>query len=310
MSVTLRSTEGIDSVHIDIKINSRDLKRFCNDQKLKLEEKEKKFDWQREWFIFLAGEAITVTYNTRHKNCRFEFGGLLNYNSNPYKLQLLPKLLYCFSDRSCLVSRLDYAVDFNRQWDEFLPDMKGNYSIECVDSSIYFNRFNGAKNRKKLSTLIVYDKARQLDLFSTPLTRIELRLFRPQLKRLGLTTILHSMESFMKMANHIYSVFEHCLKLHNVYGEWTFRIKTDAIKTLQVFIEFLHGNGCLFTQPDPFQVRKSLMISNKLREWMKSECIQPAEVKKHIKGKKGAVCKSLGVDPKTFDKAITFFESA
>lgn len=305
----LRSTEGIDSIHIDLAINSADLKRFCNSNQLKLEEREKT-KWQRKWRIFLAGDPINVTYHFRSKRTTLEFGGFLDYTKDPYKLQLLRSLIHFFSDRSWSVSRLDYALDVNLCWDMILPDMRDVTTLEFSGSSTYFNNFDNSRQRKKLFTVAIYDKARQISLFSTPLTRVELRLFRPELKRLNLTGMFASEKDLIKTSNLIYSMLGHRLKLHSSDGRFVYRITTDSVKTLQGFLEFLHSDMPTVYRSDPFRIHYGLELSDKITSWMKSEGISPLEVKKHIRGGKTTLCKSLGIDPKTFDKAMSFFKAS
>jgi len=176
-------------------------------------------------------------------------------------------------------------------------------------STIYFNTFTGGKQRKKLSTLTIYDKAAEVKLFSTPLTRVELRLFRSELKRLKLTDMFDSEESLVKTSDLIYSTMEHRLKLHSVDGKFTYRIATNAVKTLQGFLEFLHGDMPTIHRPDPFRIHYGLELSDRILSWMRDEGVSPAEAQKHVRGKKVALCKSLCIDTKTFDKAIRFFKS-
>ena len=306
----LRSVEGVDSLHVDLRINFYDLERFCTEQKIKWEKGEKS-KWQRKGKIFLAGGPVTVTYHLSTKNCTFEFGGFCNYSIDLHehkKLQLLRMLIQYFPNRSWSVSRLDYAVDINIPWDMFLPDMRCD-TLAFEGSTIYFNTFTSGKQRKKLSTLTVYDKAAQIKLFSTPLTRVELRLFRSELNRLKLRKMFDLEEVLMKTSDLIYSTMEHRLKLHSVDGEFIYRIATNTAKTLQDFLEFLHGDMPTIHRPDPFRIHYGLELSNRILSWMKSEDIKPGEVKKHVKGKKVAVCKSLGIDNKTFDKAIDFLNN-
>ncbi len=298
----LKSTEGIDSIHIAIEINFYDVQRFCNDQKIKWEESEKT-KWQRKGKIFLAGDPINVTYHFRSKRSTLEFGGFLDYTKDSNKLQLLRTLVHYFPDRYWSVSRLDYALDVNMGWDMFLPDMRGS-TLGFSGTTTYFNYFDNRKRRQKLFTVVVYDKARQIGLFSTPLTRIELRLLRPELKRLKLMEMFDSEATLMKAANLIYSTLETCLKLHSVDGGFVYRIKTDVVATLQGFLEFLHSDMPTICRPDPFRIHYGLTLSKRVIDWLNEEDILPQDAKKHLKGKKIATCKSLKLDRKTFDKAI------
>jgi len=302
---SMRSTEGIDSLHIDIEINFYDVQRFCSDQKIKWEEGEKT-EWQRKGKIFLSGgKPINVTYHSRSKRSTFEFGGFLNYNKDPNKLQLLRNLLHYFPDRSWLVSRLDYAIDANMRWDMFLPEMRG-ITPDFSESSVYFNKFSKSKDRKKLLTMTIYDKASEIGLFSTSLTRVELRLFRPELRRLNLMEMFNSEEILMKTANLIYSMLETHLKLHSIDGKFVYRIKTDVVATLQGFVAFLHSHMLDIHRPDPFRVHFGLELSERVVNWMKKEGITLHNVAKKTRGRKISLCREIGIDPKTFDKAISF----
>ncbi len=306
----LRVIEGIDALHIDIEVNLADVHLFCLENNLKFEEHERT-KWQRKWFIFLHGEPISVIYHQATRNTTFEVGGLFDYNMDlrEYKkLDFLHVLIWYFSDRTWKISRFDYAIDINLKWDEMLPDMRATHCGFSA-STIYFNRLTDGKKRKKLSTLIIYDKARDIGLFSTDLTRIELRLYRPCISRLKLTDMFDSRDSFMRASNLIYSVIENQLSLYSVDGSFTYQIKTDVVATLQRFLTFLHGDESTIHRADPFRIYFGLALSDKIISWMIREGISPAEVKKHIRGKKVALCKSLCIDTKTFDKAVSFFRA-
>ena len=305
---SLRSTEGIDSIHIDIAINFYDVRQFCSDQKIKLEENEKT-KWQRKGKIFLTGgKPINVTYHFCSKRSTLEFGGFLNYNKDPNKLQLLRNLLHYFPDRSWLVSRLDYAVDINMCWDVFMPDMRGS-TLGFSGSTVYLNHFDNNKKRKKMFTVAIYDKASEIGLFSTSITRVELRLFRPELRRLKLMEMFNSEEILMKTANLIYSTLETRLELYGVDGKCVYRIKTDVVATLQGFVAFLHSDMLDIQRPDPFRIHYGLELSNRIKTWLDAEGISPEDVKKYVRGRKVALCKSLCIDTKTFDKAVSFFKA-
>ena len=310
----LKSEEGIDSIHVEIPVNFHDIRRFCDharigklNEKLKWAEGEQE-TWKRKGKIFIMGDPISVTYNVRYKRCSFEFGGFLDYTKYHYKLQLLQILLHFFHDRSYTVCRIDYAVDVNKRHDELLSDIRG-YSPIFVGSTIYFNQDSGSKMPERLSTLALYDKSAQIKLFSTPITRIEFRLFRSELTRLGLNNMFDSREALMKTANLIYSTLEHRLKLYSLDGKFIYSIKTDAVKTLEDFVVFLHSDEPTIYRDDPFRIQFGLMLSKRVLDWLKREGILAMDVKKHVRGKKITTCKSLGLDPKTFDKAIAFFNA-
>ena len=303
----LQSVEGVDSIHIDMAVSLQEVQHFCFENNLKFEEFEKT-KWYRKWFIFLSGKAITVTYRSNTKNCTFELGGLCNYSQNLYehrKLQFLRNLIQYFHNRSWKVSRLDFSIDINVKWDEMLPDIR-DASLGFSSSTLYFNRFTGGRDRKKIFTLTVYDKARDIGFFSSPLTRIELRLYRPYFAKDKVADMFDSRDSLMRVSNMIYSVIECQLSLYSVDGSFTYLIKTDVVATLQGFLSFLHGDEPIH-RADPFRIYYGLKLSAKIISWMEREGISPVEVRKHTKGRKAAICKSLGLDPKTFDKAIAFF---
>lgn len=304
----LRSTEAIDSIHIDMNINVKDLERFCKDQGLKFERGKVK-NWQRESQIFLAGDPINVTYSFRSRNYTFEFGGIRNYNiySSAKKLQFIRTLLNYFSDRSWSISRLDYAVDANISWDSLLPDFQCS-NIQFEESTIYFNRRSKAKKSKQMSTLVIYDKGRQLNLFSTPLTRIELRLMHPVLQNRKLTSMFESKATLEKTATLIKKMLDEELKLFDVYGKQCYQLELKVLNILHEFLSFLHGDAPTIYHPDPFRIQWSMDHSARIRRWMEEEGVSPHRVQKHIRGKKLSVCKSLGIRPETFDKAVSFFK--
>ncbi len=303
---TLRSTEGIDSLHLELSVNFADLKRFCKEQKLKLvREKNQQSKWQTVYYIFLAGERITVTYISRNKCTRFEFFRLYNYSGNTNQLKLIVTLIHYFSDRRYAISRLDYAVDVNIKLDKLLPMFK-NMSPVYHNTTIYFNQYTKGKTKKKLSTVILYDKAKQLNLFSTPLTRIEIRLFRAEIVRKGLTQMFELPAAMMKTSNLLYALFETQLKLYTGGGA-LYKVQTHTSEILEDFIAFIHGAGSLAPRPDLFNIYQHLIRSKRILNWMNTEKITPSQVMKHVRGKKMAICKELQMDSDTFNKAIAYF---
>jgi len=288
-------------------MNSRDLFEFCSKQQLKLEEFERNIR-ERKWHIFLDGEVINARYHKKSKKTTFEFGGFFNYSGNSKKLLLMRKLMQLFSNRSCSVSRIDYAVDVKHKWAAFHPTFR---SIEpkLIGSSLYYNEYTRGTKKKKLSTLTVYDKGLQLKMFSIPLTRIEIRVFRHNLKRMGCDKLLESQEMLIRIADFIYEQLENQLKLYSTDCSCICKLQTDAISIFENFIAFIHGTDNELKTPDIFRVKNALMQANKIRSWLEKEGIPLNDIKKNIKGKKLSICKDIGVDVKTLNKAIEYYKS-
>ena len=304
---TLRSTEGIDSLHLELSVNYADLKRFCNEGKLKfIREKTQNSKWQTVYRIFLAGERITATYISKSKCTRFEFFSLCNYSKNTKQLELIQALMYYFSDRDYAISRLDYTVDINIKVNDINPVFKDLIPV-YNHTTIYFNHYTNGKTKKRLSTLSIYDKARQIHLYSTPITRVEIRLFREELSRKRLMKMFEEENTMMQTSNLLYALLETQLKLYMVNENIIYKIRTNTLTTLKNFLEFLHGNAKAIQRPDLFNTSSSLLKSKKILDWMKQEGIVPNEVMKYIGRKKMAVCKELQIDVSTFDKAISYF---
>jgi len=308
---SLRSVEGIDSLHIVLALNKADLERFCNSQKLTLKEGVKKEnDRQWKYSIILAdGGIVSVTYSTRHKNSKFEFGGMMNYNDNFIKLQLLCELVQYFSDREMKISRIDYAVDINIELGALLPSITG-FVRKDSKSTAYFNLESKSKKKsERKMTLCIYDKGRQLKIFSTPLTRIELRVFNSEITRLGLSKMLSDSKAMMATADLIYATLQTRLRLKDATNSHQrYIITTDEVTILKEFIGYLHG-GAIIKKKDIFKIQYSLTLSQKILNWMKSNNLTPNKVGKYVERRKLSICKRIGVDVKTFNKAISFYQS-
>ena len=297
--VKLKATMGVDSVHILIAMNKFDLSRFCIDKGYRYKTKQGG-RYQRKWFIFLQdGEPVTATYNFRSRTIKFEIGNLLNYSINRLRHQFIQQLFLYFLDRESSIKRLDIAVDINMKRDDLIVKNSSKItSTQRVKSSTY-NNANG-------HVFIAYDKSSQLEIFSTDLTRLELRL-NSQLASWKVGDFLSNKKSFEKLIKKIDSYFKHKVEINSNDGLTLYSLSIDIHSVISNFVAFVHGDSYKYN--DYFRVKQAVQSRNRFYEWMKLNNLTTLLINHFVKGRRAEVCKELELNSRTFKKAVDFYKS-
>lgn len=300
----LKATIGVDSIHIRIKINSSDLKRFCVDAGCKYAERRLSL-YQRKWLLFLEdGEPITARYHFRSKTMKFEIGNLMHYSKIQHRHHFIQALVAFFSDREQRISRIDISADVNKRWDELIVDNDAKIrSLNFVNSTLYYNSTG--------STFTVYDKSGQMQIYSSDVTRLELRL-KSQLSSWKVTDFTENLESMEKLSKKVEEYFSQKIQVYSVDGSTLYSLKMAKIDTvLKNFIAFMHGDSIPeYKDHFSFRIRQAVEKRDRFFKWMKENRLSSAKVNRFIKGRRSAVCKELNLDPKTLKKAIKFYTKA
>lgn len=296
-----KTTVGIDSVYLQIKgINKSDVDRFCRDSVLKYGD-YKKGKYQTEWKIFLAGgQPITVIYHFSSKTTTFQVGRLMNYTINGDDQHLFMQRLMCyFSDRKISISGLDYCMDIKRTCLPFLGTTRKE--VKLHSSAIYYNN-------PYQTVFSVYDKALQMGIYSIPLLRFELRL-RTKLGQWKVKDFIENRHSLVKLAFKIDEQIDRSLAIYADDTQSPFVLAThNTTQVLENFVAFLQG-GRIPPINDHHKVRQSLAARDTFLTWMKARRIaDPKRINTYTKGIRGAVQAEIGIDPKTFKKAVKFYE--
>lgn len=300
----LKSTVGIDSVHLQIEgINKKDVDRFCGRWKLPYGE-NKKSKHMREWKLFLAGgQPISAQYHFSSRTTTFQIGRLMNYSTTISDSQkLLQQLVHDFHDRKISVSSIDISVDINEPILRLsISSNVDEVSTNMVGTTHYHNRKNG-------SVLCMYDKAVQMQIYSTPLTRIELRM-KAQLRNWKVKDLLNSKKSLNKLAMKVKHEFEENIDVSFLDGKYPLQLDVQEIdNVLEDFVAFVHGDISLNFK-DHFRIAIAIAARDRFKVWMKRHRIKSVhEIKQFVKGNKAIYLQELALDHKTFNKALHFFE--
>ena len=297
--VKLKATMGVDSVHILIAMNKFDLSRFCIDKGYRYKTKQGG-KYQRKWFIFLQdGEPVTATYNLGSKTTKFEIGNLLNYNISHLRHKFIQQLVLYFLDRKSSIKRLDIAVDINMKRDDLIVKNSSKItSTQRVNSSTY-NNANG-------HVFVAYDKSSQLEIFSTDVTRLELRL-NSQLDSWKVTDFLSNKKEFDKLIKKIDDYFKHKVEIHSNDRMTQYSLNIDTHSVISNFVAFVHGDS--YKYKDHFRVTQAIQSRNRFYEWMKLNNLTPLLINHFVKGRRADVCKELELNSRTFKKAVDFYKS-
>ena len=301
----LKSTTGIDSVFVQYRgINKSDVDRFCRDYgwSHKSEERGK---YTRKWKIFLGGgHPITALYHFASKTTTFQIGKLMNYSRNLNdQHDFVQKVVHHFSGQRMRISELHFAIDLKIPIDSVLLSsplkLKSN---KQVGSTRYLNMSDR-------NVIAMYDKAVQMQIYSTDLTRLELRFGRDQLSRWNVQDFINDRTSLEKFASHIMRYLDEGICISTV--DKRVRLKPDmgdTVNILEDFVAFLHG-GNKPVPKDHFKVRSALQARDVLLLWMRNKGIRDiGSANTFVKGKKAQCLKELGIDHKTFNKAINFYK--
>ncbi len=294
----IKSMCGIDSLHIQVRCSIAELFSFIREEELMIIE-ECQTKWTTKLKIILVGEKIQVV-TTKRGLCRLEFGGLYYSENSVKKLQLVRNLTRVFPDFK--IQRLDFACDLKVPFEDIgvaLPKQCDLY--DRYRDSFYINR----KTKQRTLSWIVYDKAKRMKLFSFPLTRIELRLFKGSINNRKLANCFNDADVFDKASNLIDKHFS-SLEI-TIKGQAPDGFQVNARTVLENFVEFLHGGDSDYPkQRDHFHMSEALVARDKIKQWMETETISWKDLPVHCKKVQKNVCEKVGISEPTLRKAIRY----
>lgn len=299
----LKSSIGIDSVFLQFRgINKFDVDRFCREYSWRYKGNERG-KYIRKWKIFLAGgQPITVVYHFVSKITTFQIGMLMNYSKKMCDQHyFVQDVVDYFSSRPVYISKIDISVDINTPL--ALLDVQSNVPVvvKTAGTTTYHNRKNND------SVLCIYDKAAQMQIYSTPLTRFEVRL-NGKMGQWKVKDLLENNHSLIKIATKILDDFTNNILIRIGGKQYNFAIDvTDVKSALENFVGLAHGDNIKFK--DHFRIEKAIKDRDNFFSWMKSHKLFSIEkVKPFVKGKKQQYLKEVNLDHKTFNKAISFYK--
>ncbi|MEA3228784.1 MAG: hypothetical protein U9P38_06915, partial [Campylobacterota bacterium] len=155
-------------------------------------------------------------------------------------------------------------------------------------------------------TLIAYDKSSHLKIFSTNLTRIELRL-TTQLASWNVKNFMSDKNSYDKLVGKIEHYFQERMRLYSNDRLTRYIINMDIKSALGDFIAFVHGD--VYKYKDHFRVEEAINKRDTFFDWMKTNKLTPKKMNNFVKGRRAAVCLDLGFSSKTFKKAVNFYKA-
>jgi|GEM_PF-6675215 len=261
--------------------------------------KEYQTMWTTRFKLILSeGEKIQVVTNKRG-SCRLEFGGLYYSKNSAKKLQLIRSLTCTFSDWK--MQRLDFACDLKIPFadiDIALPKQCEIY--DRYKDSFYINR----KTQQRTWSWFIYDKAKRMKLFSFPLTRIELRLFRGSIRNRKLANCFNDIDTFNKSVSTVDKMFR-SLKV-SINGEAVDGLQIDVRTVFESFVEFLHGDNELPKQRDHLHMGEAIVARDKITQWMRSSKVTWKNLPARCKKVQKQVCQEVGISEPTLRKVICF----
>ena len=295
-----KASVGIDSVHLQIKgINQYDLKRLCGKYKLKYEATSRE-KYIRKWRVFLAGgQPITVSYHLGSKTMTFQIGRLMNYSKILCDQHIFTQnLIRFFSGNDILVSQLHYSADINKaRSDLSVKSATNGLSETNIDTTQYFNMAG--------LTFCVYDKALRLQVYSTPLTRFELRLSK-KMTHWKIKNFMQDRGELLKLSKKITEQFA-MICIQSSAGEDIHIDIGDPIIVLENFIAFLQGDTA--KTADRFKIGSAIQARDKLFSWaVKHHLMEVGDILRFVKGKKAQSLMELKMDSKTFNKAVKYYK--
>lgn len=301
--VSLKASVGVDSFNFQVKgVNNQDVVRMC--QALKLKYGDMKLEEHRRvWKIFLAGgQPITAVYHFKSKSTIFQIGKLMNYSKKMCDQHyFVQDVVHYFSSRPVYISKIDISVDINTPL--ALLDVQSNVPVvvKTVGTTTYHNRKNND------SVLCIYDKAAQMQIYSTPLTRFELRL-NGKMGQWKVKDLLENNHSLTKLATKILDDFTNNILIRIGGKQYNFAIDvTDVKSALENFVGLAHGDNIKFK--DHFRIEKAIKDRDNFFSWMKSHKLFSIEkVKPFVKGKKQQYLKEVNLENRTFNKAVRFYK--
>ncbi len=294
----IKSMCGIDSLHIMVRCSIPELKAFVYECEKGISI-EKITKWTTEFKIILAGEKIRVV-STKRRTCSFEFGGLYYSENASKKLQFIQKLTQRFPDH-WKVQRLDFACDIKADFRDIsiFPAVQDS-AYDKYRDTYYINRNTQARTY----SWCVYDKSKRMEIFSFPLTRIELRLYKQTINNRALGDCFTEADSFKKCIKTIHRLFERldiCIE-----GQFVEDLRIDVRNALENFFEFLHSDCQVPKVRDHFHIGVALVARDKIKQWMETETISWRDLPMHCKKAHKKVCEKVGISEPTLRKAIRY----
>ena len=136
-----------------------------------------------------------------------------------------------------------------------------------------------------------------MKLFSFPLTRIELRLFRGSIRNRKLANCFHDMDTFNKSVRTVDKMFR-SLKVF-INGEAVDGLHIDVRTVFESFIEFLHGDNEFPKQRDHLHMGEAIVARDKLAKWMRSSRVTWKNLPVRCKKVQKQVCQEVGISEPT-----------
>ncbi|QSZ42844.1 hypothetical protein GJV85_12235 [Sulfurimonas aquatica] len=224
----------------------------------------------------------------------------MNYSTNLHRYELLQELFSYFSDRKISIGRIDIAVDINKKRDDLIvKNLSKTISNNQRQKSTTYNNARG-------HVFTAYDKSAQLKIFSTDLTRLELRL-SSQLTSWKVTDLIENRNSFEKVIKKTDEYFRDKIEVYSNDGLTKYTLNIDVDSVLTDFVAFAHGDT--YKYKDYFRIKEALEKRDRFLSWMKANKLKPMKVNRFVKGRRAAICKELSLDSKTFNKAVDFYKA-
>ncbi len=296
---------GVDSLHIQVECSLYEITLFLGEMKMK-HKIIKKTKYTTEIEIILAGEKITAV-STAQRRTTLEFGGLYYSRNSKMKLQFIRKIIRKFKDWK--VARLDFACDVKIDFESVVirtPDAYSLYTKRHWDS-FYFNKTpktpKSTKKEKKTLSYYCYNRSKRIRLFSFPLARIEVRIFKDAINNRNLGLCLQENTALLKCASLIEKLFEN---LDINIGATRVDVKVDAKEILENLVEFLESDKELPEGKDLFNLQRSLGIRDRLEAWMKEKKITWKDFPQACWKKKALICEEVDIAHQVLKKAINF----
>jgi len=288
---------GVDSLHIQVECSLYEIRLFLDEMKIK-NKTIKKTKYTTEIEIILAGEKITAV-STARRRTTLELGGLYYSRNAKLKLHFIRKIIRKFKDWK--VTRLDFACDVKTDF--------GSITIRTPDAYSLFTKkhwdgfyFNSTKKKKTLS-YYCYNRSKRIRLFSFPLTRLEVRIFKDAINNRNLGLCLQENAALFKCASLIENLFEN---LDINIGATSVRVTVDAKETLKHLVEFLESDKEFPEGNDLFNLQRSLGIRDNLESWMKEKKITWKGFPQACWKKKALICEEVDIAHQSLKKAIKF----
>ena len=214
----------------------------------------------------------------------------------------LQQLIRFFSENTMRIPSIDIAVDIKEPADRLTIDDRAPLkSKQVFNETTYYNRKNG-------SVLCVYNKAVKMRLFSTSLSRLEIRFPRALMRRWRLQDFPENRKSLERLAHRIESVYTDEVALYTIDKKHRLKLDLgDMVAILEAFVAFLHGDK-LPVVKDHFKIMQAILRRDRFFNWMSHHGIKDvADVASFVKGRKAELLEELGFDHKTFNKALKFY---